>query len=114
MGPGVNPLFANPPPMPGSFKVPGGSYPGSMPPSSSSRATVGHVGLNDDEMAHIAPQADGLAAQQHAMWDRMQEKHLSKAQEAELKHIRNMIACLTSSLEGYKQAERDLLMADRK
>jgi len=112
--PGVNPLFANPPPMPGAFKLP--MFAAGMPPSSASRATVGHVGgqVNDDEMAHVAPQADGLAAQQQAMWDRMQEKHLGPAQEAELAHVRNMIECLTKSLEGYRKAERDLLMADRK
>jgi len=36
-------------------------------------------------------------------------KGLSPAQEAELAHVRNMIACLSQSLDSYKQAEQQLL-----
>jgi len=40
----------------------------------------------------------------------MNEDNTSPAQQAELKHIRNMISALTDSLEGYKKAEKDLMM----
>jgi len=44
-------------------------------------------------------------------WNRMQGKHLSIAQQAELDHVQNMIACLEKSLKQYRQAEQDLLMS---
>lgn len=47
----------------------------------------------------------------------MTEQHLSPSQRAELLHVRNMIAslkqqmaCLSSSLEAFERAERDLLI----
>jgi flavin-dependent dehydrogenase len=96
------------PPMAGAQKLP--IFACGMPPSASARSTVAGHGANDDEMALSAPQGDGIAAQSQAMWDRMQEKHLSPSQNAELIHVRGMIDTLTKSLEAYRQAERDLLL----
>jgi flavin-dependent dehydrogenase len=63
-----------------------------------------------DQLAHTMPSRDGLEAAGEAMWDRMQEKHLSPAQEAELAHVRKMIVDLTKSLETYVKVEKDLMM----
>jgi len=66
-----------------------------------------------DEVGHMPPTGSvdmGVAASSEAMWHRMQGKHLSPAQTAELEHIRNMITALTGSLESYKKAEKELMM----
>eukprot|EP00438_Fugacium_kawagutii_P033130 Skav217302 [mRNA] locus=scaffold1466:306679:325933:+ [translate_table: standard] len=51
------------------------------------------------------------------VWEVMTEQHLSPSQRAELLHVRNMIsslkqqmACLSSSLEAFERAERELLI----
>merc|ERR1712087_767246 len=51
----------------------------------------------------------GVTENVEGAWNRMSGKGMSPAQEAELKHVRNMIDSLTKSLEQYKQAERDLM-----
>merc|ERR1712039_364862 len=51
----------------------------------------------------------GVTENVEGAWNRMSGKGMSPAQEAELKHVRNMIDGLTKSLEQYKQAERDLM-----
>merc|ERR1719215_2286891 len=53
-------------------------------------------------LGHEAPEADGIAEQSEAMWNRMLEKGLSPAQNAELAHIRTMINALQTSIEGYR------------
>lgn len=70
-----------------------------------------------DELAHVVPKSTEEAGAQEraeAMWDRAHEKNLNAVQQAELAHIRNMIESLTKSLEGYKKAEKDLMMSSRK
>lgn len=69
-----------------------------------------------DELGLVPPEGvgDSVAAASEAMWDRMHEKHLSPAQEAELAHIRHMIDALSRSLESYREAEKALLMSMRK
>jgi len=64
-----------------------------------------------EEIGHVPPSSagDGVADTTEAMWNRMHEKHMSPAQEAELAHIRHMIAALSKSLESYKKAEQDML-----
>jgi len=68
------------------------------------------------QLGHVVPDHVGDSVQDaaEAMWDRMHEKHLSPAQEAELAHVRHMIEALTKSLESYRQAEKSLLMSGRK
>jgi len=64
-----------------------------------------------DEIGHVNnATTDGVAGHTEAMWNRMNGKHLSPAQGAELEHVRNMITALGKSLESYKQAEKDLMM----
>merc|ERR1711957_500900 len=63
------------------------------------------------EMAYVPPSnaGDGVADRAEAMWSRMSDDNMSPAQQAELKHVRNMITALTDSLEGYKKAEKDIM-----
>lgn len=73
------------------------------------------AGMNKDvahEMAYVPPSnpGDGAADRAEAMWARMGDDNMSPAQQAELKHTRNMIAALTDSLEAYKKAENDITM----
>jgi len=71
------------------------------------------MGRSEEEMhelAHVAPADESILARTEKMWDRMHEKNLSAAQQAELDHIRNMIAALTKSLQSYREAEKQLLM----
>ena len=72
----------------------------------------------DDErwVAIEAISPKGFAELAEKQWDVMTEKHLNPAQKAELLHVRNMIkslkqqiASLGSSLEGFQRAERELL-----
>jgi len=62
------------------------------------------------ELGHVAPDDDSILERTEKMWNRMGGKNLSAAQQAELDHIRNMIAALTKSLQSYKEAEKQLLM----
>jgi len=64
------------------------------------------------EMAYVPPKRDGDGLQDtaEAMWARMNDDNMSPAQAAELNHIRSMINSLTQSLEGYKKAEKDLML----
>merc|ERR1712039_999522 len=64
------------------------------------------------EMAYVPPKkdGDGIADTAEAMWARMNDDNMSPAQAAELNHIRSMITSLTQSLEGYKKAEKDLML----
>jgi len=64
------------------------------------------------EMAYVPPTkaGDGLQDTADAMWARMNDDNMSPAQAAELNHIRSMITSLTQSLEGYKKAEKELML----
>lgn len=73
-------------------------------------------GTQDDlhDLAYVPPSgSEGLAGDSHAMWDRMLEKGFSPAQTAELAHIRNMISALQTSVEGYRKAEKAILMGSK-
>jgi len=62
------------------------------------------------EFGHVAPDDESILDRTEKMWNRMGGKNLSAAQQAELDHIRNMIAALTKSLQSYREAEKQLLM----
>merc|ERR1712176_332245 len=64
------------------------------------------------EMAYVPPKkdGDGIADTAEAMWARMNDDNMSPAQAAELNHIRSMITSLTQSLEGYRKAEKELML----
>lgn len=65
------------------------------------------------EMAYVPPQrgdTEGIADTSDAMWARMKDDNMSPAQQAELNHIRCMIQSLTQSLDGYKKAEKELML----
>lgn len=82
-------------------------------PSAFDKELLAKVGLAQDTataLAHVPPAADGVADSSAAMWDRMQEKHLTPAQEAELTYVRQMIASLGKSLDVFKEAEKQLLL----
>jgi len=61
----------------------------------------------------VAPDTDSVAERSEKMWDRMLEKGLTPAQEAELAHIRNMINALQASVDHYKKAEKAILMGHK-
>merc|ERR1712107_512188 len=66
-----------------------------------------------NEMAYVPPKrgdSEGIADTTDAMWARMKDDNMSPAQQAELNHIRCMITSLTQSLEGYKKAEKELML----
>jgi len=66
-----------------------------------------------NEMAYMPPSnaGDGLQDAADAMWARqMNDESMSPAQAAELNHIRCMMTSLTQSLEGYKKAEKELML----
>jgi hypothetical protein len=65
------------------------------------------------EVGHVAPDTDSIAERSEKMWDRMLEKGLTPAQEAELAHIRNMISALQSSIDHYRKAEKAILMGNK-
>uniref|UniRef100_A0A7S4WA74 Pyridine nucleotide-disulphide oxidoreductase N-terminal domain-containing protein n=1 Tax=Alexandrium monilatum TaxID=311494 RepID=A0A7S4WA74_9DINO len=69
-----------------------------------------------DQLALTVPRdvGDSVADASAAMWDRMHEKNLSPAQQAELEHVRNMITALEKSLQNYRDAERQLLLSSKK
>jgi len=66
------------------------------------------------DLAYVAPDTDSIAESQTAMWDRMLEKGMTPAQTAELQHIRNMIQALNTSIDGYRKAEKAILMGQKK
>lgn len=72
--------------------------------------------FDDERWVAIDASPKGFAELAEKQWDVMTEKHLNPAQKAELLHVRNMIkslkqqiASLNSSLEGFQRAERELL-----
>lgn len=71
-----------------------------------------------DEAWKELPAESGFAELAETAWDVMTEKHLGPVQKVELVHVRNMmnslkqqISALTNSLEAYKRAEREILLA---
>merc|ERR1711972_996184 len=75
--------------------------------------------FNDDLWKELPLQEEtsGFAEIAEKEWDIVTEEHLGPAQRAELLHVRNMmtslkeqIATLNDSLEGYRKAERELLL----
>merc|ERR1711904_274545 len=71
-----------------------------------------------DEAWKELPKESGFVELAETAWDVMTEKHLGPVQRAELTHVRNMmsslrqqISTLADSLETYKRAEREILLA---
>jgi len=87
--------------------------------STASAANRKSAVFNDELWKELPqPEASGFAEIAETAWDIMTEKHLTPAQKAELTHVRNMmaslrhqIATLSSSLEAYQCAERELLLS---
>ena len=81
------------------------------------RAAAAHSRSAFDDERWVAISPKGFAELAEKQWDVMTEKHLNPAQKAELLHVRNMIkslkqqiASLNNSLEGFERAERELLI----
>jgi len=79
------------------------------------RCQKSSTAFDDDRWVAMSPK--GFAELAEQQWDVMTEQHLSATQKAELLHVRNMItslrqqmASLQSSLEGFQRAERELLI----
>jgi hypothetical protein len=71
-----------------------------------------------DEALKELPKESGFAELAETAWDAMTEKHLGPVQRVELLHVRNMmsslkqqISMLNHSLEAYKRAEHEILLA---
>jgi len=62
------------------------------------------------DLAHTH-HAEDVAARSEGQWNRMLEKDLDATQNAELQHVRNMISALETSIAGYRQAEKAILMS---
>lgn len=62
------------------------------------------------DLAHTHHGED-VAARSEGQWNRMLEKGLDATQEAELQHVRNMITALETSVAGYRQAEKAIMMS---
>merc|ERR1712007_61995 len=61
-------------------------------------------------IGYVGAGGDSIAERSEVMWDRMLEKGMTPAQVAELAHIRSMIGALQTSIEGYRKAEKAILM----
>jgi len=66
------------------------------------------------DLAYTPPESDSIAEQGQAMWDRSLEQGLTPGQTAELAHVRNQITQLQASIEGFRKAEKDILMGAKK